>query len=309
MSRSHHDPVGAAPSDSPPRASIGMPVFNGGAFVADALRSILSQSFTNFELLISDNHSTDSTELICRGFAERDPRVTYFRQNRNIGVEANFQNVLSRARGDCFMWAAADDVWSPEYLEQAVSALDANPDVGFTFPPFRLSSISLRLTVRRSATPFSCIESCDRRNRVIGFANLHHASHKCNLVYSLFRTHLIRAALRQQAISNDGLLSMVVLGMSRGLVLPGHSFQKRYPRLWPGLWQTCLPSAARSLLPRRSPIMAKALNDASHLCCIHFPEFVREIRMISEHYAEHQWLDGFKIVAPSLLNLAEHRHG
>ena len=102
----------AIPSESAklPRVSIGMPVFNGDKFIREALDSLLAQTFTDFELIISDNASTDRTEAICREYAERDKRIRYVRQAENLGPAANFRFVLDEAVGEYFMWAAADDL-------------------------------------------------------------------------------------------------------------------------------------------------------------------------------------------------------
>lgn len=100
-----------------PQVSIGMPVFNGEKFIREALDSLLTQTFTDFELIISDNASTDGTEAICRGYAEKDGRIRYVRQVTNLGVIENFQYVLDEADGEYFMWAAADDVWDKNWLE------------------------------------------------------------------------------------------------------------------------------------------------------------------------------------------------
>jgi len=308
MKASKSEPDWRSVANPFPKVSVGLPVFNGAAVVSEAIRSVLFQSFRNLELVISDNHSSDATESICRHFAERDHRVNFCKKPRNIGPAANFQDVLSRARGGYFMWAAADDTWDLDYLQRAVAVLDTSPDIGFVFPSFKLSSISLGIATRRTSEPFCCIQSRDRRTRVIGFANLHHASHKCNLVYSLFRTNLIRDAFRQQSITNDGLLAMVVLGMTRGQTLPGNPFEKRYIRLWPGLWQNCLPSVVRSLLPRRSVSMHRAIMCSKEATRAHFPEYACELDVISESYREHHWLGGYKVVAPSDLALGENRH-
>ncbi len=103
--------------------SIGMPVFNGERFVERAIESILGQTYTHFELIISDNGSTDRTEEICRRFAEKDPRIRYIRQSCNIGPAANFRFVLEAANYDRFIWAAADDWWDRDRLEKLVNAL------------------------------------------------------------------------------------------------------------------------------------------------------------------------------------------
>jgi len=114
--------------DGRPLVSIGMPVFNGEQFIPAALDSILGQSFTDFELIVSDNASTDGTECICREYAERDKRIRYLRQPTNIGATANFKFVLDEARGEYFMWAACDDTRSPDFIEVNFNFLSQNPE-------------------------------------------------------------------------------------------------------------------------------------------------------------------------------------
>ena len=109
-----------------PKVSIGLPVYNGECQLNDRINSIFSQTFTDFELIISDNASTDSTSLICKKIAEQDRRVKYFRQDKNIGHWRNFQFVLKQATGDYFIWAAVDDVWLPNFLEKNVTFLNSN---------------------------------------------------------------------------------------------------------------------------------------------------------------------------------------
>jgi len=94
-----------------------MPVFNGERFITEAIDSILAQTFTDFELIISDNASTDSTGSICHEYTHRDERIRYVRQSENRGIVANFQFVLDEARGEYFMWAAHDDVWDEKWIE------------------------------------------------------------------------------------------------------------------------------------------------------------------------------------------------
>ena len=99
-----------------PTVSIGMPVYNGEKYIREALDSLLAQTFTDFELIISDNASTDDTGVICREYAARDPRVRYVRQSENRGAMANFQPVLDKARDEYFMWAAANNRWDGAWL-------------------------------------------------------------------------------------------------------------------------------------------------------------------------------------------------
>lgn len=112
-----------------PRVSIGMPVYNGEPFIREALDSLLAQTFNDFELIISDNGSMDETEVICHEYAEKDKRIRYIRQPYNHGAIANFQFVLDEAVGDYFMWAAADDLQEPDFIDLLVTALDKDPSL------------------------------------------------------------------------------------------------------------------------------------------------------------------------------------
>lgn len=111
-----------------PCVSIGLPVFNGGGHLDEAIRSILSQTFTSFELIIADNGSSDATEAICKRFAANDQRVRYFRHDENIGAALNFNFAFTQASAPLFKWAAHDDVLAPIYLEKCVAMMDARPD-------------------------------------------------------------------------------------------------------------------------------------------------------------------------------------
>jgi glycosyltransferase involved in cell wall biosynthesis len=121
-----------------PKVSIGMPVYNGEPFISKALDSLLAQTFTDFELIISDNASTDSTEAICREYAARDTRIRYVRQSENKGATKNFQFVLDEAQGQYFMWAAADDMWNKVCLMQWVLLLDRDDSIVLVFSHFYL---------------------------------------------------------------------------------------------------------------------------------------------------------------------------
>lgn len=109
-----------------PQVSIGMPVYNGEPYIREALDSLLAQTFTDFELIISDNASRDYTEAICKEYEAKDARIRYVRQAENIGAAANFQIVLSEAVGKHFMWAAADDFWGETWIESLLATRSRN---------------------------------------------------------------------------------------------------------------------------------------------------------------------------------------
>jgi len=127
MTSPHGQPTGA----QDPALSIGMPVFNGDAFVGEAIASLLAQTRGDFELIISDNASTDQTPNIISAFAAKDRRIRYVRQKTNIGAEANFRFVLDQARCDSFMWAAADDFWDTHWVERLLPLVLEKPCLAY----------------------------------------------------------------------------------------------------------------------------------------------------------------------------------
>jgi len=120
-------------SKNVPLVSIGIPVYNGEKTIREVIDSLLSQDFNDFELIISDNASTDSTGSICQMYTKRDPRVHYHLNETNLGHIANFNGLIHLARGKYFMWAADDDWWEPDYVSCMVDALDNNPDAVLSF--------------------------------------------------------------------------------------------------------------------------------------------------------------------------------
>ena len=112
-----------------PKVTIGLPVYNGELSLSQSIDSVLKQSFTDFELIISDNASTDSTLKICEKYLNKDSRITLVKQNKNIGPLWNFYFILEKARGNYFVWLADDDYWHPDFLLENVSVLDNHKNV------------------------------------------------------------------------------------------------------------------------------------------------------------------------------------
>ena len=115
--------------ETAPRVSIGLPVYNGDAFLEQSIDSLLGQTYTDIELIIADNASTDRTEAICRERAARDSRVRYQRHSENMGPVYNFNCVVAMARGEYFKWAAHDDMHDATHVARCVEILDAHPEV------------------------------------------------------------------------------------------------------------------------------------------------------------------------------------
>jgi glycosyltransferase involved in cell wall biosynthesis len=112
-----------------PRLSVGLPVYNGEKYLAESLEALLGQTYEDFELIISDNASTDSTPEICRRYGKQDSRVRYIVQPRNIGAVPNHNFVVKHARGELFKWASDDDLYARDLLRRCIDALDEDPQV------------------------------------------------------------------------------------------------------------------------------------------------------------------------------------
>lgn len=114
--------------------SVGLPVYNGQRYLAASVESLLGQTFSDFELIISDNASTDGTEDMCRRYAAQDRRIRYHRNDRNMGASWNFNRVFELSRGKYFKWQAHDDVCAPDFLIQCVEVLDRDKSVVLCYP-------------------------------------------------------------------------------------------------------------------------------------------------------------------------------
>lgn len=180
-----------------PAVSIGMPVYNAEEYLASTIGAILAQDFRDFELIISDNASTDSSAEICEGFARQDSRIRFVRQPRNRGATVNFRFVLDEARAPLFMWAAADDVRSPDFLTHTVAVLRHRPDVIAANCRTRFDNG----VFERNRMGDGPIEHDDPAQRVLAFFGYWHANGR---YYSLFRRE---ALLRNQALREEEYLA------------------------------------------------------------------------------------------------------
>ncbi len=109
--------------ESSPLVSIGFPVYDGEEYISQALDSLLAQTHTNFELIISDNVSTDGTWGLCQRYAVKDTRIQLYQNEENLGAGYNFKRVLDLSSGNYFMWASHDDVWDKDFISELLSLL------------------------------------------------------------------------------------------------------------------------------------------------------------------------------------------
>jgi glycosyltransferase involved in cell wall biosynthesis len=134
-----------------PHVSIGIPVYNGEKYLKIAIDSVLAQTYTDFELIISDNASTDSTQQICQEYAARDSRIRYCRSEENLGAAKNFRRVFELARGKYFKWVAHDDACAPTFLERCVEALDRDDSLVIAYSHFDIIDESGQFLKHRPA--------------------------------------------------------------------------------------------------------------------------------------------------------------
>lgn len=169
-----------------PIVSIGMPVYNGEKYLRSAIESILSQSFADFELIISDNGSTDQTSEICEKYALIDPRIRYIRQPTSIGAVGNFNYVLGEAKTDYFMWAAHDDIRSTDFIEVNLNFLKENSDYVASTSPNGFEGVE---PDKQTLVDFS-LDGDDVFERFTEFFKYCWVSH--GIFYSLIRVSTLR---------------------------------------------------------------------------------------------------------------------
>ena len=190
-----------------PKVSIGMPVYNGEKIVRVALDSLLAQTFTDFELIISDNASTDRTGEICQEYAKKDPRIHYVRQPKTQEAESNFQFVLDKARGEYFMLACDDDVRSPDYLSVNIDFLSKNPDFVASTSPVRFEGGKFN---EIKMGDFSLVG--DKAQRIVHFFK---GGFNCGRFYSLMRRDMVKDyPIADRFLGND--LALVLHLASKG---------------------------------------------------------------------------------------------
>lgn len=121
-------------TNAKPLVSIGLPVYNSERHLTQALDSILAQDYCHFELVISDNASTDSTPRICLEYAERDKRIRYYRNDQNMGMTWNMNRVFELTSGEYFKWASSSDFIAPTFISVCKNILDRQSDVVLAYP-------------------------------------------------------------------------------------------------------------------------------------------------------------------------------
>lgn len=216
-----------------------MTAFNSEKTIRKSIESLLCQTWRDFELVISDDASSDSTGLICSELAVRDSRIKYVRQKTNIGPLANFSYTLKQARSEYFMWASHDDLWHPSFIEKCIAELERHPDAGFAITRWIVESAKIPFVARKKLANMDFVAGHDPTGRMLAFTSLPFLSFKDNLTYGVWR----REALSRVIDDLSGKIKYFSIGsigneysllLYRGVVVPDVYLRKRYKWIPPG---------------------------------------------------------------------------
>lgn len=205
-----------------------MTTYNGERFITESIETLLNQSFSDFSLFISDDASTDGTRTICEMYAKKDPRVTYYRQEKNIGMFPNFKFVLDKATGDYFMWASHDDLWEKDFIKVCVANIEQkNVDVAMTtianVDSYGRTLSELTDLIKLSGSPsIKQVSKYVLQPEILG---------KCNLMYSIFKINVIREIWKiypqRMEWGSDYIFSLALISHNSIYVDPRMLFKKR----------------------------------------------------------------------------------
>lgn len=213
-----------------PLVSIGMPAYNGETYIRQALDSLLTQEYTNIELIICDDASTDATEEICRQYAAQHKQIRYYRNRANIGIVRNYERVLDLSKGEYFMWAQNDDTWDPTFVGTLVQLLSLNPDVVLAFSAY--DNVDERDARTKTYPHIFSLPSSDLFKRLQKYILQGEHLGKPNLFLGLMR----RSAIQQvDGLKNynddlwgfDTLVVLQLLALGDAVLIPQLLFHKR----------------------------------------------------------------------------------
>ncbi|WP_147375283.1 glycosyltransferase family 2 protein [Jiangella rhizosphaerae] len=218
-----HPLTGGPPGGAVPRLSLGMPLYNAERYVAQAFDGLLAQDFADFEIIVSDNASTDRTWEICEEYARRDPRIRLYRNPENLGAAYNYNRTVDLARGPLFRWVAYDDVCAPTLLRRCVEALDADPEAILAYPQTMLiDDDGAPIRPYRDGLD---LRSPRAYRRVAQYARNWSL---CNAVFGVVRTEALRASGRIRPYpSSDVVLLAELAALGRFHEVPERLFLRR----------------------------------------------------------------------------------
>ena len=184
-----------------PAVCVGLPVYNGGTLLSQAIESILSQDFENIQLIISDNCSTDNTEEVCLKYQTMDKRVRYHRLGENWGMGRNFQNVLGLSSAPYFMWATHDDMRERTFITKCLERIQPDPSIALVYPRSKVLDVNSKfIGIANDHVNAGQDSGVERFRHVIWELGM------CNMVFGLYRTEMLKRATSFESLFGDTLL-------------------------------------------------------------------------------------------------------
>jgi glycosyltransferase involved in cell wall biosynthesis len=218
--------------------TVGMTAYNSADFIEESIKNLLSQSEKNFKLIISDDASTDDTEIICKKLMTFDTRIEYYRQKINLGPKANFEFVFNKCETEFFMWASHDDLWSKFFIEKSILELKKNPDSGFVITKWIVESRKIPFLRRYFLPDMSFVTNHDPIKRMISYTSLPFVSFKDNITYGVWRQKALKDVISKtreiKYFSIGGAANEYTLLLNRGCYLKSVFLRKRYIYAPPG---------------------------------------------------------------------------
>jgi glycosyltransferase involved in cell wall biosynthesis len=185
-----------------PSVSVGIPVYNGERYLEVAIRSVLSQTWDDLELVICDNCSTDRTSEICRNYAAQDSRVRYLRNETNLGAAGNFRRVFHESRAPVYRWLCSDDYIGPSSIEKCLRLLQTRPDAAIV-----CSRAVFVDEHGQTIKPYDAVQAITHDDANQRFRAAFDCDPWCNSAYGLIRrSTLLRTALHQPFPASDKAL-------------------------------------------------------------------------------------------------------
>lgn len=293
------------------RVTIGVPVYNGGRMLGDMLHSLQQQTYPSFEVVISDNASTDDTAEIASTFVAKDPRFRYFRNETNIGAAPNYNRVFELAGPTpYFKWAAHDDLYAPGYLERCVEILDGDPSVVLAYTIVDVVDETGRNGLQQQTSykpgiletyidaqgrpgwmmgPLNLAEHVDPAHR---FGELLNRMIACFPIFGVVRTEALRRSTLHQSYygSDRSLLAQLVL-MGRFRQVPERLYTNRYhkaasrqlTRKEQKVWIDARGGSSRPLLRQKWDILRAPL-----IAGLSVPDRARCISVALHHFTKRQ---------------------
>jgi len=243
----------AAQEPACPLVSVGMPIYNSARHLRTALDSLQNQTLTDFELIISDNASTDDTQAICEEYMRRDARIRYIRQGHNIGAPRNWNVLVHEARGELFKWASGNDYCAPTMLERCVGAMRDEPSVVLCYGRTQLIGESAKpIGLYEGDIAVPDIRASDRFDRVRRELSMNNAQQ------GVIRTAMLRQTGLDRPYPNGDVELMAELALHGRFVL--------------------LPDVL--LYRRQSPGTITAMRSPADLQRIYNPEARRPMKLV-----------------------------